>query len=201
MIKIGKHTVNNQPVEEVDFKYILQGKKAYALYTDFPWGDGNIKYWATMNKKNNNVENKPLTYTELLDVHYDLIKNHVDGYVFMETGLRWKDETIDKFKPLLHNMQVFRLLYRSGNRMLPNLIIVGSTSSKYPPFSKDITDMSGLKLVKTCVDAIAKPDKIGIDMCCGMGYSAQAFKDAGMVFVGNELNKTRLDKTIKRLQK
>ena len=35
---------------------------------------------------------------------------------------------------------------------------------------------------------------------CGMGYTAQATVDRNMIFRGNELNKKRLDKTIKRLE-
>ena len=50
-IKIGKHTVSNEDVQHVDFNKLLEGSKAHILYTDPPWGDGNMKYWCTLNKR------------------------------------------------------------------------------------------------------------------------------------------------------
>ena len=49
-IKIGKHTVSNEDVQNVDFNKLLNGEKAHILYTDPPWGDGNMKYWCTLNR-------------------------------------------------------------------------------------------------------------------------------------------------------
>ena len=40
-----------------------------------------------------------------------------------------------------------------------------------------------------------------LDPMCGMGYTAQATAGMGLTFRGNELNATRLRKTIDRLQK
>jgi len=40
-----------------------------------------------------------------------------------------------------------------------------------------------------------------MDLCCGMGYTAQACVDNGLSFVGNEFNMARLQKTINRLRK
>ena len=40
-----------------------------------------------------------------------------------------------------------------------------------------------------------------MDLCCGMGYTAQACIDNGLKFIGNELNEKRLGKTIGRLQR
>ncbi len=46
-IIIGKHTVSNEDVQAVNFSELLGGEKAHILYTDPPWGDGNMKYWCT----------------------------------------------------------------------------------------------------------------------------------------------------------
>ena len=54
MEKIGKHTINCQTINEVNFNTLLEGRKANILYSDPPWGDGNLKFWATMNKKQTN---------------------------------------------------------------------------------------------------------------------------------------------------
>ena len=62
--------------------------------------------------------------------------------------------------------------------------------------------LKGYKLVDKIFKIYCPIDaQIILDPMCGMGYTAQATVDRGISFRGNELNKKRLDKTIKRLSK
>lgn len=201
MEKIGRHTINCQTINEVNFNTLLEGRKVNILYSDPPWGDGNLKFWATMNKKQTGNEVKPIKYDELINIYCDIIKNHVNGYCFIETGLRWKDQTIEKLKPYLYNIETHELLYKSGNRYLPNIMITGTTSPELPKFSGDIKNKSGYEILKRCIGNVAKPGQIILDPCCGKGYCAKAAMEFDLIFIGNELNSKRLEETKQKLVK
>ena len=46
-----KHSLLNKSIETIDFHNWLKDKKAYVFYSDPPWSDGNLKYWATLNNR------------------------------------------------------------------------------------------------------------------------------------------------------
>ena len=81
-------------------------------------------------------------------------------------------------------------------------IIFFRTDSVQPIDLTGIYHLTGYKCVREIFKLLKpKDDGIGMDLCCGMGYTAQACIDNGLTFVGNELNKKRLGKTINRLNK
>lgn len=166
------------------------------MYSDPPWGDGNLRYWATMNRKMTGKEFAPLTYKVLIDRIIDLIRKYVDGHVFIETGLRWEQETIAAIQGLVTGIRTYRLQYRSGSKMLQNVMIYGVTDTRHAPMTFDPTGMTGHEVSRRCIESVAIPDGIVLDPCCGMGYSARAAVQAGMRFRGNEFNAKRLQKTI-----
>tara|TARA_R110000737_G_scaffold166014_1_gene193262 strand:+ start:891 stop:1076 length:186 start_codon:yes stop_codon:yes gene_type:complete len=54
--KIGEHTVRHGDIHnEIEINELTQNIKANIFYSDPPWGSGNLKYWDTMNKKQNNI--------------------------------------------------------------------------------------------------------------------------------------------------
>jgi hypothetical protein len=202
MIKeIGLHKVTNASIDDPIVDQMLAGEKVHVMYSDPPWGDGNLRYWVTMNKKMTGNEYKPLTYDALINRIVDLIQNHVDGHVFIETGLKWEAETIEKIQGLVHNIRTYRLQYKSGSRMLENVLIYGVTDTSHPLMDFDPSGMSGVAVPTKCIEAVAKPNAIALDACCGMGYTARAAVNAGMRFRGNEFNAKRLQKTIDFLEK
>jgi DNA modification methylase len=193
---INNHRVENLSIELVDFDKLMNGEKALIFYSDPPWNDGNLKYWNTMKKKADGINyDKVLTYEELLNIIIKIIKNHVDGYVFLEVGNNQLDLVLKKLNRILFNIKVFTCRYGSG---LTNKIIFGGTNKNYT-FNEDINGMKGYEIPYKCVKSVGKENKIVLDPCCGMGYSAQAAVDNNMRFYGNEFNSQRLNKTIKRL--
>jgi hypothetical protein len=194
--EIGPHKVTNESVESPLVDAMLAGDRVSVLYSDPPWGDGNLKYWATMNRKMTGKTYSPLTYSALVSRLRGLVEKYVDGHVFIETGPRWERETVDALGGLLQSVRVYRLRYRSGNAMLSNVLIYGVTGQRHAPMAFDPTGMCGPEVPRRCIAAVASAGGIVLDPCCGMGYSAKAAVAAGMRFRGNEFNAKRLQKTI-----
>lgn len=200
--KIGNHKVVNASIDNPIVDTLFQaGEKASVFYSDPPWGDGNLRYWVTINKRMTGAEYTPLSYEALISRITGLIRNHTEGHVFIETGKAWEQETVEALQSVIHKIRVYKLLYRSGSKMLENILIYGVTDPSIPTMTFDPTGMSGVEVVNKCVGSISTPDGILFDPCCGMGYSANAALKSGMRFYGNEFNAKRLQKTIDRLNK
>jgi len=201
-IEIGKHTVSNEDVQNVDFNKLLKGSKAHILYTDPPWGDGNMKYWCTLNKRHTGQENEAMSYKSLIKIIKDMIKNHVDGYVFLETGNKWLDETLEDVKDVIYNEMVYNLRYKSGSKLLTNPVIVGTTNpSLVLPNLDNLEGAIDEESLKVAIPLLAKEGAILLDPTCGMGNSARSAIQNKMRFVGNEFNSKRLEKTINSLKR
>lgn len=198
---IGAHKVTNASIDSLIVDSMLNGEKIDVFYSDPPWGDGNLKYWVTMNKKMTGAEYNPLTYTQLIDRITGLIRNYVDGHVFIETGKKWELETVQALDGLVYNVRTFTLLYKSGSKMLENVLIYGVTNPSIPTMTFNPTGMTGQAVAQKCIEAVARPNGIVCDPCCGMGYTARAAVTNGMRFRGNEFNAKRLQKTIDFLRK
>jgi len=200
MQTIGRHAVTNQSIEHAevdDLLASLMGRKVSVLYSDPPWGDGNMKYWVTMNKKMTGRDCKPLTYEQLLSRIFGFIHWHVDGHVFIETGVRWGDMLARRFvNEGLFGVSVFNLRYASGSTLLQNSLVFGGTAQRHKFEGLDPCPYRGADLVRRVVGHVKNPGGIVFDPCCGMGYTARAAIASGMDFIGNEFNAARLAKTV-----
>lgn len=198
MIKqIGVHRVSDACITSNQVDELMAGMRARVLYSDPPWGDGNLKYWATINERMTGRRFSPLTYSQLLSRLKDLIQRYVTGHVFIETGKRFVDRALADFKPVINRAHAYKIKYRSGSRFIENYLIHGWTNdSGAAPFDFDPTGMAGYSVVERCIHEVSLPQEIVFDPCCGMGYSARAAVNAGMRFFGNEFNTARLEKTI-----
>jgi len=202
MIVIGKHKVTCGSLISPEVDAMLAGERVDVLYSDPPWGDGNLAYWQTMNRKMTGAETPQVKHDELYDRIMGLVRAYVDGYVFIETGLRWKDYVIQRFLDAgLVRLSSFPLTYRSGAKLMENVLVCASASLLIPEFTFCPSPYRGAELVRRVVGSVARPGGIVLDPCCGMGYTARAAVAAGMQFRGNELNQARLDKTIAFLKK
>lgn len=202
--KIGEHKVTNASIEDPILDRMLAGEKARVLYTDPPWGDGNMKYWTTLNKKMTGKVYAPLSYQQLLDRIMDLAKKYVEGHVFVETGRDWEGQVRKSMDDAgLRNIRVFHLQYRSGAKILPMIMLYGGTSARFSYDSTKFkpTTEKGATLVKKCLGVVAEEGQIVIDPCCGMGYTAKAALHHKMRFRGNEFNTARLQDTLDFLRK
>ena len=60
--QIGPHRVRHGSVMD-SLDELMGAEKADLIYSDPPWGQGNVKYWQTMNKK--------MTGSEPVDIDFD----------------------------------------------------------------------------------------------------------------------------------
>lgn len=199
--RIGEHMVAHESIESPVLDEMLGGERVHVFYSDPPWGDGNLKYWATINRRMTGREFAPLSYSSLVARIVSLIASHVDGHVFVETGPKWERETKDALSSVLHSVVTYPLKYRSGGDLLPNVLLYGVTGEQHATMKFDPSGMHGYEVPKRCVAAVKTPGGVVLDPCCGMGYSAKAAVAAGMRFRGNEFNEQRLQKTIAFLRK
>jgi hypothetical protein len=196
--QIGQHKISCGCISTNLFDTLIAGEKINVLYSDPPWGDGNLKYWATMNKKQTGAEFEALSYDNLI-ARLDQIIKHVDGYVFIETGLRWEEKLMDHFADIgLFNIESIPLEYNSP--AIINPCIFGGTAPQYK-FDHKMVHLRDAPAIREIISVVAKEGDIVADPCCGMGYTAQAAIDNKCQFRGNEFNAKRLMKTIARLEK
>lgn len=202
MIKIKNHKLCSKSVEKLNWNELLDNKKATIFYSDPPWNNGNLKYWATMNKKQTGEIFTPLSFDQLIDEIKHCIINHVEGYVFIESGKKTINSIAEKMNDVLYNLKLFDVYYKSGNKWLPNKILVAGTNPKYF-FQKNLTGIhcNGFKLPDICIGAVKKKGGIVLDPFCGLGNTAKATIKHNMIFRGNEFNQMRLSKTIKEIKK
>jgi len=200
---IGKHKVSNLSVSDPRVSNLFaQGEKASILYVDPPWGEGNMKFWTTLMKKQTGVSVEPIPFTALIDSILRLALSYTHGMVFIETGLKWEAQIADAMRAAgLGGVRSHHLVYRSGSVMKPCVFLSGATPSSNHSGYAPHPSLSGAALVDDVVQHHAVPEGILLDPCCGMGYSARAATNNGMRFFGNELNASRLAKTIKILER
>ena len=209
--QMGPHRVRHGNVMDTEKMAQLMGEDvADIFYSDPPWGMGNLKYWATMNKKMTGdvMEQPPLD--DFLDQIFELATTYCEGFLCIEYGCRWSDMIQAKgvaagFTPLV----IANLRYRSSSKLLPlHLHVFTNRGYELPPnYVLNVTDTHGFDCITKAVSPLAtmikatNPDPIIMDPCCGMGYTAQVALNNGLSFRGNELNSKRLQKTLNRFHK
>lgn len=203
MDSTGRHITTNKSIEKVNMTSLLLGKKAKIFYSDPPWSDGNLKYWNTMrNKMSGTTETNVVTLEEMTTAIRDIITNHVDGYVVLETGNAALEFQKKLLEPIVKDIRVFDVFYRSGSKWLPNKILVGVTDTKYK-FDIDLTGVKcdGFVLPDMVFSHVAKKGDVVIDPFMGLCNTGMASIKHGLQFAGNEFNKVRYDRALVSLNK
>lgn len=203
LYKINKHILSHSDIMTLDLNEFYKNKP-YILYSDPPWGSGNLKYWQTINNRMNKINYiSTRNIHEFIDKIFRIIFYHVEFLSFIEYGIGWDDmiiEYINKYSLKLNSKIAIR--YKSGNALKPhNLYIISKDEFDLGSnYIHSIENTFGYDTLKNALLPFVKRDKIITDPCCGLGYTARIAKETGMIFYGNELNKKRLDKTIRILQ-
>jgi len=204
MIKrIGRHKVRHGDVHNSEgIDKLLEGVSADIYYTDPPWGSPTIKYFDTLNRKQN--EGAGSTGNFDVDIFLKIILARAvevsKGWVVVEYGKNWVDK-VKQFADeagLIFCGQV-EALYANN---LPLEIMFFRVDAYEDINLSSIYHLKGYKCT-LAIFKLLRPTSggVGVDLCCGMGFTAQACIDTGLSFVGNELNAARLEKTIARLNK
>jgi hypothetical protein len=196
----GKHKFQNANiVNGVD--QLMNGERADIIYSDPPWGNGNIKYWSTINKRHNNIDTVVLDEHSFLDKVFSIASKYIsdNGVILIEYGRKW--ETLVKDlgvkNGLVHN-GVVEISYKSGSKLLPHhLHYFGKGKMDIPESHlNSLKGRTGLSVMVDSVKPFIKDSGILLDPCCGLGLSLRLALSINYSFRGNELNMTRLNKTM-----
>lgn len=183
---------------------LFQNMRADYFYSDPPWGEGNLKYWQTMNHKMTGAQVMPVNLEAFLSQIFKLAKQHCKGLVWIEYGVRW-DTKIREYgeKSNLELLGVANIRYSSQNLPLHLYIFRAPGCNVELPkgYLESLEGLKGYPTLQAAIKPFAKPGQTIIDPCCGMGYTAKLAVETGMTFYGNELNAARLEKTIQKLLK
>ena len=202
--QINNHRVQHGNIMD-GIEELMMNQKADFIYSDPPWGQGNLRYWQTMNKKMNNVERNDVLYTDFIKHFFSLIYEYSKDKVVIEYGCKWNQDIVDISQRLgfKHNGSTI-CYYKSGSTLRPcdlHFLSKTSTITLTDFFKEECKKLQDLNLVEYIFEYL-DVDKNGIclDPMCGMGFTAQAAVNRGMKFFGNELNFKRLEKTKARLK-
>jgi hypothetical protein len=171
-------------------------------YTDPPWGNGNLKYWDTINKKMTGDSVSQINQDTLENRTVDLICEHVNNYAFIVYGVREANSIIAKLKqkPNVIDIQYYEKTYKSGAKDMKNCVIT-VTLNKAPiidfSFLEGEKGLNGLKLI---CEKFKDTYKTALDLFVGIGYYLKMLDGYGFVVVGNELNSLRIQKAISKVK-
>lgn len=173
--------ITNNDIFLTDLDELFQGDKFDVLYSDPPWGVGNLKYWRTMNEQD--IVDDWFCFLERIKFLYER-HGKANAPLYLETGLRFVKDLEKVFGVPKH---IFNVVYTS--KKLPNILMIWNDSP-----SVDLTGKTRLDLVVSALQHIEKGSLI-FDPCVGLGTTARACKAIGFSLYANELNKKRMDRT------
>jgi len=87
---IGAHRIQHGDIQN-GIDELMSGVKADILYSDPPWGGGNLKYWATYNKKTTGAETVPMEFEAFIGKFFGIAESYALKYLLVEYGQRWRD--------------------------------------------------------------------------------------------------------------
>lgn len=163
----------------------LAGERASVVYSDPPWGEGNLKYWRTHNGQCGH----PVSWSRFLRTLTEVVASALKpgGHLFLEMGCRWVDE-LSRIMGEAGFPECSRwgVLYGPAKKPIPNVLWYSG-----PGVTCDPTGMRGEPMTRHVIDSVAEPDALVFDPCCGKGMTARCAVRAGMRFAGCELNPKR----------
>lgn len=203
--QIGKSRVKCGDIYD-NLDELFNGEKADIYYSDPPWGEGNLKYWQTMNKKMTGAEPKEVNLDKFLNRVLECSTKYTKdtAIIFIEYGLRWNNDLIELAKNYdLKCVKSIELLY--GSKNLPNILNIFVKGNRQlnitDEYVNNVYHKKGIAVLENAITPFIKENDIVCDLCCGLGYTAQFSVNHKLKFIGNELNQARLNKTIEKLNK
>ena len=184
---------------------LMGADKADIFYSDPPWGQGNLNYWQTINQRQTGTAPPEIEFNDFVNQIFDTAVQYCKGIILIEYGKAWSNAIIDKGCIRgLNYLGNGELLYKTGSKFRPldlHAFSIDKALQLPPNYFQNCYHTYGMDTLKAAVTPFTAPGKIILDPCCGMGYTAQMALNTGMCFRGNEINISRLNKTIARLTK
>lgn len=201
MIKdIGPHRLRHGDIMD-GIDDLMGTERAAIMYCDPPWGEGLLKFFATLNRKQTGEYKEPPTLEKFLLALFGIASKYVEKFLLIEYGVMWRDRIqAQGIAAGFYPHGIVDLRYSGGHL---DLHLFARKGVEYPPgFAEAVQGSAGYDTLRRAIPplaAIVGPGAIILDPCCGMGYTARAALDSGLAFRGNELNRARLQKTNARL--
>ena len=191
MTRIGPHRLLCGDVTAGAVKRLMGRERADVVYSDPPWGPGNLQYWATMHDRGSMPAH---AWPVFLSALCCAIAAHrkPDAPVFVEMGLRWV-EALDAAMARrgLARCQRWTITYGPRGKPLPQaLSLYGrnvTVDLPSPPHGEAVT--------RAALRAAVLPGSVVLDPCTGLGMTARGTALLGGHFRGAELNPARLART------
>jgi len=171
-------------------------------YTDPPWGNGNLNYWDTMNKKMNQQTTDQIDQITLENRVVHLICKHVKNYAFIVYGVREAESLISILnkQPNVTDVQYIEKKYKSGDKWLKNCVIaVTLNSAAKRDWFPILENKNGLEGLHAICQEFKNIYTSCLECFVGQGFYLKVFDKYGFNVIGNELNLSRLQKAISKI--
>jgi len=162
--------------------FALGGEQPSIIYSDPPWGPGNLLYWRT-----HNAETERPCWSDFLRRFCAVASSVIapSGHIFVEMGLRWVDDLAEEMARVgLAERHRWTCYY--GAQKLPNALWYSGPGSTTNP-----EGLSGVTMTRRALEGVSTPGALVFDPCCGKGMTARCAVRLGMRFAGIELNPKR----------
>lgn len=197
-IEIGQHRLRAGDITTGVVPALLGDERADVVYSDPPWGPGNLQYWATQHDRGSVPR---AAWPGFLAAFCGAVARHrhPDAPVFVEMGLRWVDELDAAMLAVgLGRQNRWVILYGPRRRPYPNTVTLYGPHAvelqlPHPPHGEPVT--------RAILAAVVRPGTVVLDPCTGFGMTARCTHALGGRFRGTELNAARLDRTAAWLRK
>ena len=153
------------------------------IYSDPPWGAGNLKYWRTHNGE---LESRP-DWAVFMATFCQVVAEHrkPSAPVFIEMGQRWADE-LARAMDAVGIVEAARWTAFYGSPKRPNVLWFSG-----PLVPESLILSGGDAMTMSALRSVARPNSVVLDPCCGKGMTARCALKLGMRFRGVELNPKR----------
>ena len=200
VLNFKQHKLLHGDITKGSVDLLMKEEKFDILYSDPPWGLGNLKFWNTMNAKMNNIHRFDVDWENFIRCFCEIINKYSkdESIVIIEMGLRFSDyfaSVIERYTNF-RRRQTFNTRYRGGGKLLPLHIMYFSKNNGWLFIEQEITNTYGFKCTDIILKQCSAPKQIVLDPCCGFGRTLKVSHKYNMTFRGNEINKKRLDKAI-----
>lgn len=188
---IGRHRLLCGDITTGAVTALMGTDRADVIYSDPPWGPGNLQYWATMHSRGSiPCEHWPAFLTAFCVACATY--RAPDAPVFVEMGLRWLVELDATMASVgLERRHRWEILYGPKSKPLPNALTLYGTHDVHV----ELVERRGEPVTRQILGAVVRPGTVVLDPCTGLGMTARITHALGGNFRGCELNPTRLERT------
>ena len=206
MIKIHGHVLTHGNIKDSQLDAAIKENYPNGIdfcYTDPPWGNSNLKYWETMNKKMNGQSTDQIDQLLLENRVVRLICDNVREYAFIVYGVHQAESLMNIIKEQkeVTDVQYIEKKYKSGNKWLKNCVIaVTLNDSPIENWAYTLADQDGLAGLEVICKLFQYRYRSVLDPFVGQGFYLEILHKYGFNVIGNELNQARLDKAVIRIK-